>query len=59
MIAPKRSPLRLLKMSELSEHGQMALRAMRRATCKLRAEHRRLGMPLIIWENGKVVEKQP
>jgi hypothetical protein len=48
-----------MKMSELSEHGQMALRAMRRAAHKLRAEHKRLGLPLIVWENGKVVEKQP
>lgn len=59
MIAQKHTPLRPLKMSELSEHGQMALRAMRRAARKLRIEHRRLGLPLIVWENGKVVEKQP
>jgi hypothetical protein len=59
MIAPKHTPLRPLKMSELSEEGQIALRAMRRAARKLRAEHRRLGLPLIVWENGKVVEKQP
>lgn len=58
MIAPKYTPLRPLKMSELSEHGQIALRAMRRAARKLRIEHRRLGLPLIVWENGKVVEKQ-
>ncbi|MCP5534586.1 MAG: hypothetical protein H7A48_15555 [Akkermansiaceae bacterium] len=59
MIAPKQTPLRPLKMSELSEHGQMAVRAARRAARKLRAEHRRLGLPIIVWENGKVVEKQP
>ena len=59
MIAPKQTPLRPLKMSELSEHGQMAVRATRRAARKLRAEHRRLGLPIIVWENGKVVEKQP
>lgn len=59
MIAPKHTPLRPLKMSELPEHGQMALRAARRSARKLRAEHRRLGLPIIVWENGKVVEKAP
>jgi hypothetical protein len=59
MIAPEYKPLRPMKMSELPEQGQIALRAMRRATRKLRAEHKRLGLPLIVWENGKVVEKQP
>lgn len=59
MIAPEYKPLRPLKMSELSEHGQMAMRAMRRAARKLRAEHKRLGLPMIVWENGKVGEKRP
>jgi len=59
MIAPVHTPLRQLKPTELSDHGRMALRAARRAARKLRAEHRRLGLPLIVWENGKVVEKQP
>jgi hypothetical protein len=59
MIAPKYTPLRHLRISELSEQGQIALRAHRRAARKLRAEHRRLGLPIIVWENGKVVEKQP
>jgi hypothetical protein len=59
MIAPQYKPLRPLKPSELSEHGQIALRAHHRAARKLRAEHRRLGLPIIVWENGKVVEKQP
>jgi hypothetical protein len=59
MIAPKHTPLKPMKMPDLSEHGQMALRAMRRAARKLWAEHKRLGLPLIDWENGKVVEKQP
>ncbi|MCB1130087.1 MAG: hypothetical protein KDN05_03095 [Verrucomicrobiae bacterium] len=59
MIAPKHTQLRPLKMSELSEYGRMAVRAARRAARKLRAEHRRLGLPIIVWENGKVVEKQP
>jgi hypothetical protein len=34
-----------------------AERALRRAARKVRAEHKRLGLPLIVWENGKVVEK--
>lgn len=59
MIAPQYQPLRPLKLHELSEHGQVALRAHRRAARKLRIEHRRLGLPIIVWENGKVVEKKP
>jgi hypothetical protein len=59
MIQPTYKPLRKLKESELSEHGRLALRAHRRAARKLRAEHRRLGLPIIVWENGKVVEKEP
>lgn len=58
MIAPQYKPLVPMKISDLPEHGQQALRAMRRAARKLRAEHKRLGLPLIVWENGKVVEKQ-
>ena len=58
MIAPQYQPLRPLKIFELSEEGQVALRAYRRAARKLRIEHRRLGLPIIVWENGKVVEKK-
>lgn len=47
-----------MKTSELPEERQVALRAMRRASRKLRAEHKRLGLPLVVWESGKV-EKQP
>jgi len=36
---------------------QAALRALRRAAQKVRAENRKLGLPLILWQNGKVVEK--
>jgi hypothetical protein len=46
-----------MKMSELPEDMQQALRAMHRAARKLRAEHRRLGLPIIVWKNGKVVEE--
>ena len=58
MIVPHYQPLRPLKIHELSEEGQVALRAHRRAARKLRIEHRRLGLPIIVWENGKVVEKK-
>jgi hypothetical protein len=58
MIAPKHpTPLRPMKASELPEDARVALRAMRRAARKLRAEHRRLGLPIIVWKNGKVVEE--
>lgn len=59
MIAPIDKPLKHLKESELPEFAKLALRAHRRAARKLRIEHRRLGLPIIVWENGKVVEKQP
>ena len=50
-------PLRPMKASELPEDMRLALRAMRRAARQLRAEHRRLGLPIIVWKNGKVVEE--
>ena len=34
-----------------------AERAMRRAARNVRKQHRALGLPLIVWENGKVVKK--
>ena len=58
MISPRQPrPLKPMKISELPEDGRIALRAMRRAARKLRAEHRRLGLPIIVWKNGKVVEE--
>jgi hypothetical protein len=36
--------------------GQKALRSLRRAVRNLRAENRRLGLPLIVWKDGKVQE---
>jgi hypothetical protein len=30
---------------------------MRRVARKVRVENRRLGLPLILWKNGKLVEK--
>jgi len=34
-----------------------AERALNRAARNVKAQNRRLGLPLIVWENGKVVEK--
>lgn len=34
-----------------------ALRALRRAARKVHSENRKLGLPVILWQNGKVVEK--
>ncbi len=36
---------------------QAALRALRRAVQKVHAENRKLGLPVIIWQDGKVVER--
>ena len=36
---------------------QAALRALRRAARQVHAENRKLGLPVIVWQNGKVVEK--
>ena len=57
MIAPKYKPLRPQTADELPEHGKIALRAHKRAARKLRAEHRRLGLPIIVWRDGKAVEE--
>ena len=40
----------------MSEWARIALHAHRRATRKKGAELRRLGLPMIIWKNGKVCE---
>jgi hypothetical protein len=34
-----------------------AERALRRAAKNVVAQHRALGLPVIVWKNGKVVEK--
>ena len=34
-----------------------ARRALRRAARKVREENQRLGLPVIVWQDGKVVEK--
>ncbi|OYV04340.1 MAG: hypothetical protein CFE26_17410 [Verrucomicrobiales bacterium VVV1] len=57
MIAPRTEPLKHQKESELPEFARLALRAHKRAARKLRAEHRKLGLPIIVWKNGRVVEE--
>ena len=34
-----------------------ALRALRRAARNVHVENRKLGLPVILWQDGKVVEK--
>lgn len=59
MIKPHYRKLKPIPSNDLPEEGRLALKAQHRAAKKLRAEHKRLGMPLISWEKGKVVEIQP
>lgn len=53
---PLRKFFKLILEREMSEWARLALRAHRRATRKKRAELRRLGLPMIIWKDGKVRE---
>jgi hypothetical protein len=41
---------------KMSPEARVASQAHRRATKKKRAELRRLGLPMIIWKDGKVRE---
>mgnify|MGYP007122432641 FL=1 len=59
MIKPNYKELKPIPEKDMTEHGRMANRAMKRAMRKLRAEHKRLGMPLISWKDGKVIEVDP
>lgn len=60
MIAPKHpKPLKPMRASELPDWARSAMRAQHRAARKLRAEHRRLGLPIIVWKDGKVVREDP
>ena len=45
------------KQPKLPEFVVRAERALRRAVRKVRARNRALGLPMIVWENGKVVER--
>lgn len=51
--------LKPIPTKDLPEEARIAMRAQHRAARKLRAEHKRLGMPLIGWKNGKVIEIEP
>jgi hypothetical protein len=46
---------RTKRQPKLAKDTQGAMRALRRAEKTVRAENRKLGLPLIIWRNGKVV----
>ena len=43
------------KRSTMGRDTEAALRALRRAARKVRAENRRLGLPVIVWKNGRVL----
>jgi hypothetical protein len=45
------------KMMKQPPFAERAQRALNRAAENVRRQNRALGMPLIVWENGKVVEK--
>ncbi len=45
------------RSGKTSDFADRAERALRRAVRDVRARNRALGLPLIVWENGKVVEK--
>mgnify|MGYP000064804761 FL=1 len=59
MIKPIYKELKPIPTKDLPEEARIALKAQHRAARKLRAEHKRLGMPLIGWKDGKVIEIQP
>jgi hypothetical protein len=45
------------KSTKLPAFALRAERALRRAAKNVRAQNRALKLPLIVWQNGKVVEK--
>ncbi|HEY5892068.1 MAG TPA: hypothetical protein VIT91_02450 [Chthoniobacterales bacterium] len=53
----KRNGQKIPKPADLPEFVVRAERAMRRAARNIRAEHRAHNLPIIVWKNGKVVEK--
>ncbi len=59
MIKPTYKKLKPIPEKDMSENARMALKAGRRAIRKLRAENKRLGLPLISWKDGKVIEVDP
>ena len=48
--------LKPIPEKEMSQWARVAAQAHKRATLKKRAELRRLGLPMIIWKDGKVRE---
>jgi hypothetical protein len=52
----KISTLKLIPENEIPKWERVASQAHKRATRKKRAELRRLGLPMIIWKDGKVRE---
>ena len=48
--------LKPIPKSKMSPEARVGSEAHRRATRKKRAELRRLGLPMIIWNDGKVRE---
>jgi len=48
--------LKPISESKMSRVARVASQAHKRATKKKRAELRRLGLPMIIWKDGKVRE---
>ena len=50
-------PTTKLKNGKGAPGTPAALRALRRAAQKVHTENRNLGLPLILWQDGKVVEK--
>ena len=46
-----------LSKPDVPEFARRAERAMRRAAKNVIKEHRALNLPIVVWENGKVVEK--
>jgi len=45
------------KPGKAPEFAVRAERALHRAAKKVRAQNRAMNLPLIVWDNGKVVEK--
>ena len=56
---PTYKELKPIPEKDMSENARMALKAGRRAIRKVRAEKKRLGLTLISWKDGKVVEIDP
>ena len=39
----------------LNRFAEQALRALRRAARSARAENRRFGLPILVWEDGRII----